>query len=320
MELNGLYTLDEIFFEFWKEEHEDDKEEFNEADVRSFYRGKLNGMFKALFDNKYENILIENKQSGTRAKYIISDIEKKFILFLLRTYKEPNGKALRNGRYAEIDREYENILLYYVNIFLSQRKKQECGSRISTNELKKIVIKKFNLSNEIFELIKALEDFKDTINKIIDNSKKENYRKKREINRRLVKIIKNVNEKKAEGIFESINGVSNEEIEYLMKLKEIHKEFSDNMVISDIPHGREEIITEEFKNITIDEIIEAISKTKDEVTEPVDMKSSVSKEVVPIIIDKISDEIINEAVANGIDNLADEILSECKRMLFADYM
>ena len=137
MEQDGLYTLDDIFFEFWREEHEEDKDKFNEADVKSYYRDKLNDMFKALFDNEYEKILIECKQSGTRAKYIINSIDKKFILFLLRMHKGANGRALRAGRYEEIDRKYENTLLYYVNIFLSQRKKQECSCLISTDKLKK---------------------------------------------------------------------------------------------------------------------------------------------------------------------------------------
>ena len=188
---NRTYTLNDIYIEVWKDEHIEDIErmevhEYKEAvkQVKSEYRKRLNTMFNVLFGCEYNEVLIT--QAKGRNKYLIGDNCKNFIVFLLETYSEKNGKILRSGKfekndskYSELDRKYENGLLYYASQYLKERKEQENEDSIKTEELAKKLTEKFGMESGKIRLIEALTDFTNLINdllyesEIVDTSKLE---------------------------------------------------------------------------------------------------------------------------------------------------
>ena len=86
------------------------------------------------------------------------------------TFKNQSMKNIRDNNYNDIDRNYENYLLYYACEFLKERKLHEMENDMPTEELLKTLFEKFNLNNGSLELIKALKDFNNMVNDILYNS------------------------------------------------------------------------------------------------------------------------------------------------------
>lgn len=177
-EANKTYSLNDIYFEVWKDEHLEDIKHMEDNEckeaveqVKSEYRKRLNAMFNALFEHDYSKVLI---RKGGRNKYDIQENGKNFIMFLLEMHSGKNGQILRNGKfekhngsYMELDRKYENELLYYASLFLRERKEQEHGDSIKTEELSKKLMDKFGMGNGKIKLIEALMDFNNLVNELL---------------------------------------------------------------------------------------------------------------------------------------------------------
>lgn len=131
----------------------------------SRYRKKLNEMFDGLFDKKHEEVLLGDKDG-----YEIYREGKIFIFFLFDTYNFSSMKRIRKKQYENIDRFYENKLLFYASEFLKERKIHETEKDIPTDELVRILLEKFELNDDSLELIKALYDFNNMVNDFLYSS------------------------------------------------------------------------------------------------------------------------------------------------------
>jgi len=155
-----------IFEEIYRRNNPDTgEEEIKDKMSSSRDREKLNEMFDALFDKKYEEVLLKNKDG-----YAIYGEGIIFIFFLFDTYTFSSMKKIRKKQYENIDRFYENKLLFYVSEFLKERKIHETEKDIPTDELARILLKKFELNDDSLELIKALYDFNNMVNDFLYSS------------------------------------------------------------------------------------------------------------------------------------------------------
>ena len=79
-------------------------------------------MLKGLFDYGYKDVLLKKKSEYHICPYAID-----LVFFLFGSYIDHNNRQIRENKYDNIDREYENELLYYISLFLEERSKQERG-------------------------------------------------------------------------------------------------------------------------------------------------------------------------------------------------
>lgn len=177
-EKDRIYTLNDIYIEVWNDEHVEYTKNMTDSDcesaveqVKSEYRKRLNAMFNALFGYNYNEVLITQK---SKSKYPIKANGKDFIIFLLETYSNKNGQILRSNKlekrgdtYWELDRTYENDLLYYASQYLKERKGQESGDGLKTEELANKLMEKFGMGDGKIKLIEALMDFTNLVNELL---------------------------------------------------------------------------------------------------------------------------------------------------------
>ena len=255
-EANKTYTLTEIYFEVWKDENmeyvkgimsgkiildekkskeEQVKDAFKKRDVNSEYRNKLNAMCNALFEHNFSEVLI-NK--GGRDKYDIQENGKNFIMFLLEMHSGKNGQILRSGKfdkydasYTELERKYENELLYYASKYLKERKCQEHEDSIKTEELSKKLIDKFGIGNGKLMLIEALKDFDNSVNKILYESEIIDADKLDKVYMDISEMINKTTEKGCIGIIEHKKNILNKELEntkqVIVSLKEVMDDINE---------------------------------------------------------------------------------------------
>lgn len=157
-----VFTLEEIYDEVWEYNCRNDEKFTKRGDNSSSYRRNLNKMFEAIFGQGYGDILINDGKDGA-----IYANEKVFIEFLLVTFPSVDGKKLRANE--ELDRNYENDLLYYASLFLEVRKEKEKRIEvdIKTDDLAIRLMERFGLNNGQMRLIKTLQDFNRHINELI---------------------------------------------------------------------------------------------------------------------------------------------------------
>lgn len=155
-----------IFEEIYRRNNSDVGEEGVKDKISSSnYRKKLNEMFDSLFDKKHEEVLLRDEGG-----YMIYGKGVIFIFFLFDTYNFSSMKSIRKKQYENIDRLYENKLLFYASEFLKERKIHETEKDIPTDELARTLLEKFGLNDDSLELIKALYDFNNMVNDFLYSS------------------------------------------------------------------------------------------------------------------------------------------------------
>ena len=147
MDIKDTYTMTEIFDEIYKERYEDP--------ARS--KKKLNEMFQALFDCGYKEILVKEKN-----EYMVGEKGKILMEFLVRTRSTPTGRKLLGREFNNIDFQVENMLLYHIAMFIEELDGQDRDGEKrnkTSDELCRIIMKKFDIDSGTLELRKAIADF-----------------------------------------------------------------------------------------------------------------------------------------------------------------
>lgn len=233
-EVKNTYTLDEIYYEVWKDENInivesimneecENKEEqvrhaYEKRDKKSEYRNKLNAMFNVLFGHEYDEVLISGEG---KKKYEICIDCKNFIVFLLENSKWKNKLKDNKLNYDAYNRIFTNNLLYYASKYLEERKTQKGKAKISTDELGRILTEKFHINDNSLKLINALQDFYDTISMYIYDCEEDDALDK--IRENVSKTFDEVTAKGFDGLIEYITSARDEELELIKKLRNVHK-------------------------------------------------------------------------------------------------
>lgn len=143
IDVKDTYTMREIL------------DEINEDSARS--KRKLNEMFQALFDCGYKEILVKGKNG-----YAVGEKGKILIKFLVRTRSTSTGRKLWGGEYNDIDFQIENMLLYHITMFIEELDIQDRNGEKrnkTSDELCKIIMKKFDIDSGTLELRKSIVQF-----------------------------------------------------------------------------------------------------------------------------------------------------------------
>ena len=184
---NTVYQMGDIYDEVWEDKMKLEAEknqnsdcsddnnlkqpnknvnaDISRSDVDSYYRGKLNSMFEALFDCGYKEILIKSGHS-----YIVREWGKCFLKFLLKSHSTREGRKLRQEQYKDLDFLYENHLLFYASKFLEEWEEQEGTKYKTKQELCKKIIKKFSLTEGKFQARKTLGELNHNVEALLEDT------------------------------------------------------------------------------------------------------------------------------------------------------